>query len=86
MLYLRILWVAGTSIHTGHLVLSTPLHKGSLAIFANKSTCLGTVAEELVVAELVFESQDAFATVVALVTLLVGTGLILLVAEDSRPS
>ena len=86
MLYLRILRVARTPIHTGNLVLATPLHKGSLAVLADESTCLGAVTKELVVAVLVFESQDAFATVVALVPLLVGTGFVLFVAEDSRPS
>ena len=62
------------------------LFKGSFAMLSNITQSIGTVTKELFVSILVLESQNTFASVVAFVTVLVGTSFVLSVAQDSRPS
>jgi len=62
------------------------LFKGRFTELSNVTVGLGAVAKELVVSENVLETQNAFSPVVALVAMLVGTGFVLLVAHNARPS
>ena len=59
---------------------------GRFTELSNVTARFGAVAKELVVSETVLETQNAFSPVVALVSILVGTGFVLLKAHDARPS
>lgn len=85
VLYLRKVGIAFAPVHAIAPVTAVSF-EGCFTILPNVAVGIRTIAKELIVPILILEAQDAFSPIVTLVTILVGTGFIFLVAEDPGPS